>query len=164
MSIITIERTVDLELVRSIMAHPKVYRGISDDFSPISEEFVPSNHPSILYLLVLLDGNPAGVFMLVPQNGICWEIHTCLLPVLWGCPSNEAALRCSEWVFTNTVCEKIITNVPEYNRAALKFAKRAGMVQFGVNESSFKHAGRLYNQIMLGLTKTMWKEITCQQP
>lgn len=162
----TFERTRDYDLIRRIMAHPRVYPHITDDGCPPVEEFHPIENPDVWYVLVRSDSGPRslgfsdaiGMWVFVPQNHICWEVHTCLLPVAYGELGAAAAKQMATWVFTNTRCRRIVTNVPECNRLALRFAKRAGMVEFGRNEKSFLKGGVLFDQIMLGLTKEEVKE------
>lgn len=150
---LTFERTSDFDLVRSIMTHPRVYPHITDDGCPPVEEFHPSEDRMLWYILVRNAGKPVGLWLFVPTNAVCWEVHTCLLPEAWGDVGREAAKRMAEWIWQYTACRRIITNVPECNRLALRFAKAAGMLEFGRNEASFLKNGRLHAQIMLGLTK-----------
>jgi RimJ/RimL family protein N-acetyltransferase len=93
-----------------------------------------------------------GLFMLVRHNAVTWEIHTCLLPSAWG-RTIEAAREMAGWAFAHMPCFRIITNVPAYNRLALKFAQRAGMIEYGTNYRSYLKDGRLWDQICLGLSK-----------
>lgn len=165
----TFERTRDYDLIRRIMAHPQVYPHITDDGCPPVEEFHPVESPEIWYVIVRSDsgprslafGNAIGMWVFFPQNHVCWEVHTCLLPVGRGETGRAAARQMAAWIWSNTPCRRIITNVPVFNRLALAFAKRAGMVEFGRNERSFLKGGELHDQIMLGLSKP--EEVTCQQ-
>jgi RimJ/RimL family protein N-acetyltransferase len=152
--LLTYERTRDLELVRSILTHPRVYPWISDDGCPPAEEFQPIDHPSVWYVVVReqLSGLLLGLFMFVPQNAVCWEVHTCLLPAAWGKPAAAAAAGASHWMGERTPCRRIVTSVPSYNRLALRFARAAGMKQFGVNPASYLKTGKLHDQVLLGLS------------
>ena len=105
-----------------------------------------------MWVMVSEGDTSLGVFMLNPLNCICYEVHTALLPEAWG-RSVEITKDGVLWLFENTPCRRVITNVPEYNRKALLLAKKTGMVQFGINPKSFLKNGVLYDQIMLGLSK-----------
>lgn len=153
-----IERTHDMALVRSIMSHPAIFPHIHDDSVT---ECAPIDHEGLYWMLVS-DGEPAGVFLVHAHNAVCFEMHTCLLPRIWGKDAACAAQLLLAWAFNDTQCKKMITAVPSYNRAALRFAKAGGMVQEGVNRASFLRNGELIDQIMLGITKQEW--ILCQQP
>ena len=153
---LTIARTHDMETVRPILAHPTVWPHIHDDGAT---EPQPLDLDGFVWLLVD-DGEPAGVFLLHPHNTACWEVHTCLLPRLYGPQARQATQLCRAWMFTHTACQKLITNVSADNLLALRFAKRCGMTPEGVNRESFLKNGELLDQHVLGLTKKEWQ---CQQ-
>lgn len=146
-----------MEIVRSILSHPAIWPHIHDD---LSNECNPLDAEGLFWLLIEDEEGPAGVFLLHAHNGVCYEVHTCLLPRTWGAKAREATQLCRSWMFENTPCQKLITNVPEYNLLALRFAKRCGMTPEGVNRKSYLKNGVLMDQTVLGLTKEEW---TCQQ-
>lgn len=150
---ITFERAGDLELVRSVMTHPQIYPHISDDGSPPAEEFEPIDHPAVWYVLAFDGDELLGLFMFIPQGAACWEVHTCLLPASWGARAAAAAAGAAAWLFKQTECRRIVTAVPICNRLALRFARQAGMTQYGVNPNSFLKHGELHDQVLLGLSK-----------
>lgn len=147
------ERTTDYELIKQIVTHPKVYPYVSDDYSPAPKEWRPIESEAIWYVLVKDGEELLGLWTLIPQNAVCWEIHTTLLPNAWGDKGKQAARELADWVWQNTSCLRVITNVPEYNRLALKFAKEAGLETFGLNCKSYMKTGILHDQIMLGVSK-----------
>ena len=150
-------RTHDMDLVRSIMSDPAIWPHVHDDGVTECE---PIDHEGFHWMLVS-DGAPLGVFLVHAVNSVCFQMHTCLLPASWGMAAAKAAQLLLKWAFEETECQKMITNVPAYNRAALRFAKAGGMQQEGVNRESFLRNGALIDQIMLGITKKEW--ISCQQ-
>lgn len=152
-------RTHDMELVERLMRHPRVWPHLHDDGTP--EDWKPIDHEAIYWMLVTVAGAPLGVFLVHPVNSFCFEMHTCLWPELWGVQAHRAALLLGDWVFSDTVCRKMITNVPAYNRRALRFAKAGGMRQEGINRASFMRRGEMLDQIVLGVTKEEWPP--CQQ-
>jgi RimJ/RimL family protein N-acetyltransferase len=153
---ITFERSTDYALVRRILTHPRIYDKISDDHSPAREDYRPIEHPSVWYVVardVYPEGHDLlGLWMLHPLNGICWEVHTALMPVAWGEKGLEAAHLLPDWIWENTPCRRIVTNVPSTNRLALHFALRAGMTIFGVNRASYLKDGKLCDQVCLGIS------------
>lgn len=142
--------TDDEDVIRSIVTHPKVYPHISDDGSPAPDDWKPN--PAVKYILVFDGCELLGLWAFVPENFVTWNVHTCLLPIAYGRKALEAAKQMAEWVWKNIGCQRVTTNVPEYNRLALRFAERAGMVRFGVNPSSYMKDGKLYDQILLGMS------------
>jgi RimJ/RimL family protein N-acetyltransferase len=153
----TVATPEDMDMVRAIMAHPKVWPWISDDHSPSVESFTPSANPVITYLL-LDDGEEClGLYMLFPYSATCWEIHTCLLPRGWGSIGLECAKAVLDWLFNNTPCEKLISWVPEDNDYAYKYSINAGLRLEGVNGKSVRRNGKLLDQSLFGITKESWK-------
>jgi len=149
----TFTRSADYGIILSVMTHPKVWPHIIDDFSPAVAEFKPVKHPDIWYVLLHRNGLLLGLFMLVPHSVVLWEVHTCLLPTCWGDLAHKAAIELVQWLWDNTSCRRLITNVPAYNRLALAFAKSAGLEQFGLNERSFLKNGKMHDLHMLGVSK-----------
>jgi RimJ/RimL family protein N-acetyltransferase len=148
-----LHRTFDMHVVRNVMTHRRVYPHISDDGSVPADQFEPVDHEAIVYLLARDEHSPLGVFMLVPQNTVTYEVHTCMLPRAWGYLAHSAAINGTQWMFNHTTCTRIVTNVPSYNTLAKRFAEECGMKQFGLNPKSFLKNGVLYDQYMLGLSK-----------
>jgi len=152
------ERSFDYHLIRAIMTHNRIYPHITDDYSPPPEKYRPIENDMMWYVLVRDiypdAGNEEilGCWVLHPHNTICWEIHTCLLPNAWGERGQQAARLLPQWIWENTPCRRIITNVPTTNRLALHFAFKAGMKAFGVNEASYLKNDKLCDQVMLGIS------------
>jgi RimJ/RimL family protein N-acetyltransferase len=148
-----IARTHDMDAVRQILAHPSVWPHIHDDGAtkpaPIDVDGV--------YWLMVDDGDIGGVFLLHPHNFVTYEVHTCLLPRIWGTGSMTAGKLALEWIFENTRCQKVITHVPANNPLALRFARRNGLKDEGVNRKSFMKGGVLLDQHVLGITKQEWQ-------
>lgn len=154
----TFDRTQDPALIRSIIAHPKVYPYVTDDNAPAVEEFQPTEHPAICYVTAHDGADLLGMWCFIPHNSVCWEVHTYMLPGHGFRRSRTAAREVAAWIFANTSCQRIFTNVPEYNRIALKYAQDAGMVEFGRNPQSFLKNGQLWTQVLLGLSRLNSRE------
>ncbi len=142
------------------MTHPRVYPHITDDGSPLASEYQPVESDHVWYVVVRADDALLGMWMLVPQNSICWEVHTCLLPAAYGPPARQAAGLMADWIWENTPCQRLVTAVPTTNRLAHRFAVKAGMEQYGTNPKSFRKGGQLLDQLLLGKSKP---EVKCQQ-
>jgi RimJ/RimL family protein N-acetyltransferase len=148
------ERTRDWPLIKSIVTHEKIWPAISDDFSGIPEDWQPLQDESFFYLLVKDAEEVLGCFILHPDNGnkICWKVHTAFLPSSWGERIRRAGYLGHQWIFANTECRRIVTDVPIYNRIALRFAVKSGMKEYGMNPKSFMKNGTLHDVIMLGVS------------
>lgn len=147
------ERSRDWPLIKAIVTHPAIYPYVGDDFAPDPDNWEPYQDESIWYVLVKDGEEVLGLWAFIPHNQICWDVHTCLLPNARGSRARQAAQELAPWFWENTTCERVITEVPEYNRIALMFAKRAGMEVYGTNPKSFKKDGRLHDLILLGMSR-----------
>lgn len=146
-----LERTHDMALVREIIRHPKIYGPASDDFSPPRETFEPEQGP--WYILLKEEDKILGLWALCPHSQIVWEVHTCMLPTAWGTKARDAAQLLLSWVWENTTCVRLITQVPDSNPVALRFAENAGLVEYGRNPFAFQKHNRLYTVHELGITR-----------
>ena len=149
------EISTDVELIRKIATSPWIYPHISDDFSPNAEDWQPPIGSAFVYLIVYDEQELLGMWTLYKQNAICWEIHTCLLPNAWGKRARVAGKEVIDWIFENTDCLRIVTNVPDYNRLAFKYAIECGLIRYGLNPASYMKDGKLHNQILLGISKCL---------
>ena len=63
------ERTSDISIIRSVMAHPRVYPGLHDDNAPPAEEWMPTIHDLLSYMLVIDEGNEViGLYMVAAHS------------------------------------------------------------------------------------------------
>jgi len=154
---IQVMRTHDMELVRRVVMHPAIWPHVHEDGT--DESWQPEDSDA-MHWMAIRDPEVLGVFLVHQRGAACFEMHTCIFPEAWGEKAKIAARKLLEWAFTETGCQKMITSVPAYNRAALRFAKAGGMQQEGINRASYLHAGQMIDQIMLGITKEEW---LCQQ-
>lgn len=107
----------------------------------------------ILYVLAHDGAELLGMWIFYPESPIMMKVHTCLLPCSYGERAKIAAKEMAVWFWANTQAERLVTDVPEFNRLARKFAEAAGMKQFGINPKSFKRDGKLWDVIMLGMSR-----------
>lgn len=126
---------------------------MADDFAPPREEFQPAPPDTTIYVLVEVDGQPKGLWALVPQSRILWEVHTALLPEIWGTTAKLAAPMLLDWVWSNTACQRLFTVVPQYARATRKFAMHAGMEECGTHEKAYMKDGELQDLIIMGINR-----------
>lgn len=150
---IEFERTFDLDLVRMIATHPKIWPHISDDGAGKAEDYRPADHPSIWYVTVLRDRELMGLWAFMPENSVCWSMHTLLLPHSWGKFSHEALPKLFRWMWDNTTCRRIVGTAPVTNRLVINFVKSAGMAEYGLNPASYLKNGVLLDQVLLGISR-----------
>ena len=154
----------DVALIHSTLTHPLIYPRIADDGTAPADQFrVSFEYPNIGYLGAWDGETFLGLWVVDRRNAATVEVHTCLLPLAAGSKGLEAAKACAAWIWENTDFSRITTNVPVFNRLALRFAERAGMVQYGENVRSYRKDGRLHNEILLGLSRPESGGDQCQR-
>jgi RimJ/RimL family protein N-acetyltransferase len=139
----------DSDTLVAIGNHPKVLRHITDDFN---SRFEPNDKH--LYLVC----EDKGFVSFEPLNHICYSAHIALMPELWG-RSEEIGRAAVDFVFTKTICRKIVAMIPDSNRRALRVGKCFGK-QEGLIREAFSKGFKLRDLVVFGLTKEEW---LCQQ-
>ena len=150
---IRLERTGDVELVASIMRHPRLYPHIADDFYPAPEVFRPLSGGAIVHLLAYDGAALLGVVITHPINAVLWEVHHALLPCAWGERAHRVALEAEEWIWRNTLAATICGFTPECNKLALKFARRHGGRAVGRIPNAIQRGGKLHDLIVFAKSR-----------
>ena len=146
-------RLKDPELIKAIVTDLRIYSRMSDDFAPKAEDYVPPSPEEAVYVGLWVDGVVKGLWALVPHSRILWEVHTALLPEVWGTVARDAAPELLKWVWENTECQRLYSLVPSYARATRKFALHAGMEECGTHEKAFLKDKELYDLTILGINR-----------
>jgi hypothetical protein len=154
---VNFEETRDWPLIKRIVTNPKIYPFVSDDFSPVPEQWEPIDSAAAHYVLVRNRDELLGLWAFYEHTPICWQVHTCLLPIAYGERARRAAKEMAQWIWANTKCLRLITEVPERNRLALRFARAAGMTAYGFNPQSYLKGGTLSGVHLLGMSKPSTK-------
>jgi len=158
-------RETNLDAVRAILTNPKIYPMMGDDFVPPREEFIPNDHPEIRYIIARnADYRRIGLFTLIPQNKICWEIHVAMLPKAPAFERWSAARQLIDWLRANTECQRLTASVPANNKPAIHYGVQGlGMYICGRQERAFQKNGKLEDLVILGRSLREQKEETpCQ--
>lgn len=140
----------DLDLVKRTIA--ALWRHVADDLAGSPELFTP--RPDAFYLGAWDEDDVfLGLFACVQVTGIVCEMHTCLLPCSWGAKAREAARITREWLWENTAYRKLIGAIPETYRAALKFARDAGMQEYGRCAGAWLKDGRAVDLVLVEVNR-----------
>jgi RimJ/RimL family protein N-acetyltransferase len=153
--VIVYERTHNLELVRLVVTHQKIWPWVGDEtFDYESSAYWPNDDPRIWYVTAAAPGRLIGLFTLLPENSVCWQLHVALLPEHWGQRlTHDAEREFAAWVWENTPCKRIVGSVPAYNPHARRCVERMGLRPFGVNEKSIRKFGRIWDCTMVGISR-----------
>lgn len=147
------ERTLDAERVLAVLAHPRLYRWLADDFYGSAENFWPPMGETIYHLLCYDGEELLGLFSCNLVNRILWEVHVFLLPCAWGRRARRAAKEFFAWVWANLPAQTLFGLIAEDNRAALDFAQRCGMQHCGRLCNSLRRGGALHDLLIYSLEK-----------
>ena len=146
----------DNETIKGIYADKSVWPFVTDDGALDIQaiNFTDALNNQGVYFIIVEDNNkPVGIFLFNPWNTVCYEMHSAVLPEYRGQGSMEAARLAGMWMFSNTLCQKLVTQIPVTNYAAHALAKVGGMVQEGINRKSFLKNGNLIDQYIYGICK-----------
>lgn len=149
----TIHPSQDYALISAIIRHKKVYPHIADDFSPDPEDYRCPEYPHLVYLLARDRGELLGVWILIPISNVHWEISWAPLPTAFGSRARSATRAVFAWIWANTTCARITATIAATNRLSLLLARAVGMAEYGRNPYSVQRHGRLYGQVLLGISK-----------
>jgi RimJ/RimL family protein N-acetyltransferase len=149
----------DLEMVENIMKDERVFDDIRDDQIKFVDE-IDMRQALNNEMVYVLSPNKYCMIMFIPLNLVTYDSHICSLPEFKGKELVEFGKESIVWMFENTSCQKIVANIPEYNRKAIIYALLCGFEKEGINKKSFLKDEKLYDQISLGLCKEV---ILCHQ-
>lgn len=146
----------DAGIIKAIYGHEKIWPYVVDDGAPGIDTLDFSDalkHPNNYFIIVEENEYPIAVFLFHPWNTVTYEMHSAVLPEYRGAGSREAAYLAGMWMFKNTPCQKIVTQIPQINVLARALAKRCGMTLEGNNRKSFLKNGKLLDQYIFGICK-----------
>ena len=146
----------DVDFVAGILGHPEVFPFISEDGSDSADVTQHANALLATPVIYVMSPNEWTLAIFVPRSSVCLELHTCILPDGRGKIALQVNRDVGAWIFENTTCQKVITWVPVFNRAADLMARRLGFELQGNNDKSFLRHGTLYDQLLYGVTKEKW--------
>lgn len=139
----------DVAVINRLMTDESVNADVSDDNTVgITFDALPSHCE---FLGIYLDGSIQGFFVLVPQNTVTAEIHTCLLPSIRGVTALQAGKLLLNYLFSKY--QKAISWIPDGNRKALLYSLKLGFVVEGLSQQSFLKNGQLIDQKLVGMTR-----------
>ena len=148
----TFERTRDFGLVRAVLTHPSQVRMASDDGTDLAS-WSPCEDERVCYITAREGDAVLGIFTLIGQNAVCYEIHAALLPFAWGARTRTALRGALAWSFENTPVRRIVCGIPTYNKLAIKLAKDCGFRAYGRNPASWLRHATLHDLVLLGISR-----------
>ena len=148
-----VARTHDYQAVRELACHPSIFPHVTDDWFPDPAEWHPSESEQVKYLLASDDKGPFGFGIFIPKTWSCYDSHIGFLPRSYGAPAIQAFKEMLEWMWKNSTAARLVGEICEDNRRAIRFATSAGFEPYGVNKKSKLRGGVLRDQVCLGISK-----------
>jgi len=144
-------RTHDYKTVWGVLTSPDLYPLLGDDTAPPWWRFKVNEHPDIWYVLAQSSGRLAGLFSLIPQNAICWEVHVAMYPETPRAQKWCAARMLPAWLAEHTNCRRLVAAVPAYNARAIAYGTHGiGLRYVGRHTAAFLKNGDLHDLVLLG--------------
>jgi len=151
--LIKITRSRDYKAIRDLVTDPAVFPFVADDFVPRPELWEPPESDLIHYLLASDDQSCFGFAVFMPRTHTCYEAHIGFLPRSYGAIAIAAFKEMLDWMWANTTAVRIVGEIAQENRKAIKFAVGAGFEPYGVNSKSILRDGVLHDQLCLGISR-----------
>lgn len=157
-SLIIAERTRDANVVRSVIAHPDIWKTISEDGHNI-DEYEPNVDESECWLMMTFEGELIGLYNYHAHNSATVEVHAHVLPGHRKQHSKETGIAALKWLYENFPgYNKVIANVPVVYENVKSFTCGCGFQVEGLNRQSYVKNGEYIDQWLLGITRAEIKE------
>jgi hypothetical protein len=148
-----IERTQDGARIKVLATHPAIFKHVADDFFPDPSTWEVPMSPELVCLVGVDEEGDFGFGVFMPRTWTCYEGHLGFLPRSYGPKALEAFKQMLNWIWAWTNASRVIGEICQENRRAIKFAVRAGFSQYGVNPKSTLRGGVLKDTVCLGVTR-----------
>jgi RimJ/RimL family protein N-acetyltransferase len=149
-------RTRNFSLLDDIFRQPEIYEFSGDDtLPPEPGEFKVRRESAVWYVLAEAGdfGDIIGLFVLMPQNAICWEVHGAMMPWSSTTAKWDAARQFLPWLWSHTPCRRVTAAVPACNRRARVYVTYGmGMRYVGRHEKAFLKYGQLHDLVLFGMS------------
>jgi|SRR5581483_1764690 len=150
-----LERTFDVELVRSVIGHPEIKPHVLE-----GDDVPVPLHDSIYYLVAreerfadgAVEDDVVGMVGFLPVNSIAWNPHVAVLPRHRGRGTELMALA-MQWMFANTQCRKLVAYPPVFNARMIRVFEKCGFEFEGRSPASFAWRGEIHDRMLMGANK-----------
>lgn len=153
--------TEDIKEVARVLMDDSVFPFTCDDGSPSKADFPmwPLLEDKRFYILM---PNPDCVAVIFPMNHVTYDYHFSALKPSRGAIAINAARQTFQYMFYETVCAKLVCQVPDHLSRAYNFYLDLEMEIEGINTKSFLKNGILRDQTIFGLTKEKFQCLGAQ--
>jgi RimJ/RimL family protein N-acetyltransferase len=148
-----LERTKDLELIKTFMMQPEIYKYASEDNAIANPEFTESGRE--VWLLAIEDNKAIGIVNSHLENGTAAWFHPYIMR-----DHKEKYLTLVnlflKWFdqFFPVEIQKLNAYIPTYARKAYEIAMKAGFKGEGLNRMSYFKNGKLWDRHLVGMIRS----------
>lgn len=115
-----IDKTHDMDLVKSLWTDPRIYSKMCVDGCPPSEEYYPKDSVHRIWLIPKMGDTPIGVIAFYEKLDNLWEGHIGILPdYCYGKIVIKSMCYAMKWLFNNTTADLIKAEV-SFEKIGLK--------------------------------------------
>lgn len=129
-------RTYDLTRVASVLKHPSIFPGISDDYT--LPDWEPPPGP-----IYLMPDNDGACISFEPDTAVMWKTHAAILPEYRERYGRQWAQEAADWMRANTPCRCLVVFI--YGPGA-KLVESIGFTHIGTIPRSKLRGGVLLDQ------------------
>lgn len=149
-----IHRTFDDDAVKAIMFHPVIWEKCAED-GQNQEDYDPCTKADC-WLIIEAENVNIGMYNIHPHNSTTIEIHAHILPEFRKMYSFESGDMALKWIFGEAPeqYQKVIAQIPACYKNVIDFTLAHGFIKEGINRLSDRVDGVLYDQWLLGITRT----------
>ena len=147
-------RSYDIDLIKSIVCEPEVFRTVSDDcINP--EDYTPEVIGEC-WLTVDNEQETVAAYNFHVINAITLQMHVHVLPFFRLKYAREATKAALSWIVSQAPkgFAKIVIFIPSVYPKVVNFAKKFGFKVEGINTKSDMVGGVICDRVMVGSTFT----------
>ncbi len=148
---ITVERTLDADLIKSVMLHPDIFKTVAEDGQEPGDFKI--NVDSEAWVSMSVNDELIGLYVFHPHNSVTLEIHAHILPKFRKEHAIESGKMALTWFLENGNYQKLIAQVPVMYENVKNFCLINGFKIEGVNRMSHMKNGELMDLTLLGITR-----------
>ena len=147
-------RSYDVDLIKSIVCDPEVFRTVSDD-SAGPDDFEPDVIDEC-WLTVDSESATVAAYNFHALNSITLQMHAHVLPLFRLKHAREATKAALSWIvsYAPEGFAKVVIFIPSVYPKVVNFAKKFGFKVEGINTKSDMVGGVICDRVMVGSTFT----------
>jgi RimJ/RimL family protein N-acetyltransferase len=148
-----IHRSFDPDVIKAIMTNESIWKTCAEPGQKVDE--YEAEVEADCWLVLTNGESVIGAYNIHPHNSVTLEIHAHVLPEFraeYSARSGDLALK---WILENAPdkYQKVIAQIPSLYQNVINFTMAHGFVLEGVNRLSSRRGGKLYDQVLLGITR-----------